>query len=63
MGVAVSDGGSLVCWRDALGKDYGELVVEAARVPPGSEGLVFPPFLTGERTPHLDPAARGRSSV
>jgi xylulokinase len=28
-------------------------------VPPGSEGLVFLPYLAGERTPHADPLARG----
>jgi xylulokinase len=31
----------------------------AAQAPPGSEGLVFVPYLTGERSPHLDPLARG----
>jgi xylulokinase len=31
----------------------------AATVPPGAEGLLFLPYLTGERTPHLDPLARG----
>ncbi|RPI86900.1 MAG: xylulokinase, partial [Planctomycetaceae bacterium] len=32
---------------------------EAAQAPPGSEGLIFLPYLTGERTPHADPHARG----
>src|SRR6185436_17848762 len=32
---------------------------EAAKAPPGSEGLFFLPYLTGERTPHADPLARG----
>ncbi len=41
-----------------MGTDYDELVEEAERVPPGSEGLVFPPYLIGERTLHLDSAAR-----
>jgi xylulokinase len=35
------------------------LVAEAEAVRPGSEGLVFLPYLTGERTPHLDPGATG----
>jgi xylulokinase len=39
--------------------DYDELVEAASRVPPGSEGLLFLPYLSGERTPHLDPQARG----
>ena len=41
------------------GLGYDELVTEAATVPMGSEGLVFLPYLTGERTPHLDPLATG----
>jgi xylulokinase len=38
---------------------YGELATAAATVPVGAEGLLFLPYLTGERTPHLDPLARG----
>jgi xylulokinase len=59
LGVALSAGGSLRWWRDVTGSSYDELVAEAERVPAGSEGLVFLPYLTGERTPHLDPAAAG----
>ena len=59
MGVTLSAGGSLSWWREALGGDYDELVEAASNVPPGSEGLVFLPYLSGERTPHLDPRARG----
>jgi xylulokinase len=59
MGVTLSAGGSLAWWRHTLGSDYDELVEAASGVPPGSEGLVFLPYLTGERTPHLDPEARG----
>jgi xylulokinase len=59
MGVTLSAGGSLQWWRDATGTDYDELVQEASRVEPGAEGLVFLPYLSGERTPHLDPRARG----
>jgi xylulokinase len=61
MAVVLSAGGSLRWWRDALGgtADFDELVAEAAAVPPGAEGLLFLPYLTGERTPHLDPRARG----
>lgn len=39
--------------------DYASLTAQAAHVDPGSEGLVFLPYLTGERTPHLDPFATG----
>ncbi|HXM58114.1 MAG TPA: xylulokinase [Candidatus Dormibacteraeota bacterium] len=61
MGVTLSAGGSLRWWRDLLGggRGYDELVSEAAAVAPGAEGLLFLPYLTGERTPHLDPHARG----
>ncbi len=61
MAVVLSAGGSLRWWRDALGGAAGfdELVAEAGAVPAGAEGLVFLPYLTGERTPHLDPRARG----
>jgi xylulokinase len=61
MAVVLSAGGSLRWWRDTLGgaATFDELVAEAAAVPPGAEGLLFLPYLTGERTPHLDPEARG----
>ena len=38
---------------------YELLSQQAASTPPGSEGLFFLPYLTGERTPHADPHARG----
>ena len=59
MGVTLSAGGSLSWWRQTLGGDYDELVEVASDVPPGAEGLLFLPYLSGERTPHLDPKARG----
>jgi xylulokinase len=59
MGVTLSAGGSLSWWRETLGGDYDELVEAASDVRPGSEGLLFLPYLSGERTPHLDPKARG----
>jgi xylulokinase len=59
MGVTLSAGGSLSWWRETLGGDYDELVEAASNVQPGSEGLIFLPYLSGERTPHLDPKARG----
>jgi xylulokinase len=57
--VTLSAGGSLRWWRDVTGLGYDGLVAEADAVPAGSEGLVFLPYLTGERTPHLDPLATG----
>jgi xylulokinase len=61
MGVMLSAAGSLRWYRDALapGVDFGTLVDEASSVPPGSDGLLFLPYLTGERTPYPDPLARG----
>jgi xylulokinase len=59
LAVTLSAGGSLRWWRDTTGRSYDELVAEAEAVSPGSEGLVFLPYLTGERTPHLDPLAMG----
>lgn len=61
MGVMLSAAGSLRWHRDvsAPGVDFDVLVEEAAAVEAGSEGLVFLPYLSGERTPHADPWARG----
>jgi len=39
--------------------DYGKMTAQASKVAPGCDGLVFLPYLTGERTPHLDPLATG----
>jgi xylulokinase len=60
MGVMLSAAGSLRWLRDALGtlSGYDDLVAEAEEWPPGTEGLTFLPYLTGERTPHADPHAR-----
>ena len=75
MGVMLSAGGSLRWHRDviaygdpglvsrrALPSDtdpYDILLAEAAQVAPGAEGLLFLPYLTGERCPYPDPLARG----
>jgi len=60
MGVTLAAGGALRWWRDLIGEtDYDKLTERAGTAPPGSEGLVFLPYLTGERSPHLDPRARG----
>ena len=67
MGVVLSAAGSLewfcntLCSEIAKGKidPYKILNTEAAAVEPGCEGLVFLPYLAGERTPHADPLARG----
>jgi xylulokinase len=59
MGVMLSAAGSLAWLRRAVGADYGVLDEEAARWAPGAEGLLFAPYLAGERTPYADPDARG----
>jgi xylulokinase len=61
MGVMLSAAGSLRWFRDtfAAATDFDALLAPAADVPPGSDGLLFLPYLTGERTPHPDPLARG----
>jgi len=61
MSVMLSAAGSLRWFRDALapGMEFADLVAPAAEVPPGSDGLWFLPYLTGERSPHADPLARG----
>lgn len=61
MAVTLSAGGSLRWWRDLLGgeMDYEELATLAEAAPAGADGLIFLPYLSGERTPHLNPEARG----
>jgi xylulokinase len=61
MGVMLSAAGSLQWYRDTLapGISFDDLLKEAETVPAGSEGLQFLPYLSGERTPHPDPLARG----
>jgi xylulokinase len=61
MGVMLSAAGSLRWHRDTFvpNMEYGKLLEDAARIPAGSDGLLFLPYLSGERTPHPDPLARG----
>jgi xylulokinase len=66
MGVTNGAGLSFRYFRDTLMPreadgslaSYDELTKLAADVPPGSDGLLWAPYLFGERTPHLDPNAR-----
>jgi xylulokinase len=61
MGVMLSAAGSLQWFRDQLAPDrsFPEISAMAASVPAASNGLFFLPYLSGERTPHPDPLARG----
>jgi xylulokinase len=70
MGVTQAAGLSLRWFRDQFGAEgfgvskqagrdpYERLTEEASQVPPGCDGLLWTPYLMGERTPHLDPQAR-----
>ncbi len=66
MGVTLTAGGSLGWFQDAFCTDakgktisFKKLIAEAEQTPTGAEGIQFLPYLSGERTPHLDPHARG----
>jgi xylulokinase len=60
MGVTQAAGLSLRWIRDQIsgGVSYAEMTAEAERVPPGADGVLWAPYLMGERTPHCDPNAR-----
>src|SRR5438128_4075526 len=63
MGVTQAAGLSLRWWRDRLGasagdRGYEELTSEAAAIAPGADGVMWVPYLMGERTPYLDPHVR-----
>jgi xylulokinase len=65
MGVTQAAGLSLRWFRDQFAtsngqvESYEDLTTQAAKIPAGSEGLLWAPYLMGERTPYLDAAARG----
>ncbi|HYZ01289.1 MAG TPA: xylulokinase [Candidatus Binatia bacterium] len=64
MGVTLAAGGSFGWWSGVLAEtgaelDFDRLTELAGEAPAGAEGLLFLPYLFGERTPHLDPFARG----
>jgi len=70
MGVMLAAGGSFQWFRNNMGEEemqeakqkgadpYEILTAKAATVPAGSEGLIFLPYLMGERTPYPDPNAK-----
>lgn len=67
MGVVLAAGGSLRWYRDNLARlsaddgdsAYDQIFGRAAEVEPGADDLFYLPYLAGERTPHMDPFARG----
>lgn len=60
MGVTLAAGYSMSWFRNtfAPGKSFSELLARVSEVPPGSNGLIFTPYLVGERTPHADAVIR-----
>jgi xylulokinase len=65
MGVTQAAGLSLRWFRDQFGlrcggkcESYDELIVDASKIAAGCDGLLWAPYLMGERTPHLDSSAR-----
>jgi xylulokinase len=61
LAAGTSTAGSLIGWLQSVtgAASFDDLMAEAQRVPPGSEGLLVLPYLAGERTPVFDPQARG----
>jgi len=57
---AMQNAGLAIEWvRTTLAASWAEVYAEAFAVPAGAQGLIFLPYLTGERTPHFDPTAKG----
>ncbi|MFD2211594.1 xylulokinase [Virgibacillus halophilus] len=61
MGVTLAAGHSLTWFKDKFAQDenFNDLLAETADVPIGAQGLLFTPYIVGERTPHVDAAIRG----
>jgi xylulokinase len=61
MGVTLAAGSSLSWYRDTFtpGRSFDELLAEAGDIEAGAGGLLFTPYLSGERTPHADSSIRG----
>lgn len=59
----ISTSGKALEWikeqLDSSFEDYGSFLISAEETKPGADGLIFLPYLAGERAPHWDPAARG----
>ncbi|MDR2976425.1 MAG: xylulokinase [Streptococcaceae bacterium] len=61
MGVTLAAGNSLSWYKETFGQglSFAELLADVNTVSPGSEGLLFTPYIAGERTPHFDSKIRG----
>jgi xylulokinase len=59
MGATLASGRALRWWREEIIAAPGDIDISIDGIPPGSDGLLFLPYLNGERTPHMDPDASG----
>jgi xylulokinase len=65
MGVVLSAGGAFTWYREQCARElsdadaYRQLDAEASTIRPGADGVIFLPYLQGERTPHRDASMRG----
>lgn len=60
LAAGMATGGLVTTWlSEVLGRDFADLTEQAARIAPGSDGLLLLPYFAGERTPIFDPLARG----
>ncbi len=61
MGVTLAAGHSLNWFRDTFAKEqsFSDLLATISSISPGSNGLLFTPYIVGERTPHVDSHIRG----
>ncbi len=61
MGVTLAAGHSLTWFKETFAKDlrFDELLQDIHLIPAGSEGILFTPYISGERTPHPDADIRG----
>jgi len=61
MGVTLAAGNSLNWFKEtfAMDKSFADMLAGVANVKPGSNGLLFTPYIVGERTPYADPYIRG----
>ncbi len=61
MGVTLAAGQSLTWFKDTFAKEktFDQLLNNVDKAPPGANGLLFTPYIAGERTPHVDSSIRG----
>lgn len=60
MGAILTGGYALTWWQNIIGDDVEQLLALAEEAPAGSDGLIFKPYLNGERTPYMDASLRAQ---